>query len=59
MKDSYDFFGKCGVILFIIVCYTGPESHSMIFRLVTMFMLLLWFVPNFIPIKDASTRVDE
>lgn len=47
MGDSfYEFIGKCGVVLFIIVLNIGAEEFSIIFRGVVLIMLALWFVPS-------------
>ena len=48
-RDSiFEFIGKCGVVLFIIVLTSGVDNFDMIFRGIVFIMLGLWFVPSFV-----------
>ena len=46
-NNNYEFLGKCGVVLFIIVLFTGVENFDLVFRGVVFILLVLWFVPCF------------
>ena len=56
-NNSYEFLGKCGVMLFIIVLFTGVDNFDIVFRGVVMLLLVLWFVPCFR--KDAVEKEGE